>query len=76
MSKHASHQINPEKLLLSKWTAVKPVNKEKHFLVSRLIRDEQEIIVACVLEALINHREVEIDWHALKDASTWLPGWL
>jgi len=76
MSKHASHQINPEKLLLSKWTAVKPVNKEKHFLVSRLIRDEQEIIVACVLEALINHREVEIDWRVLKDASTWLPGWL
>ena len=76
MSKHASHQINPEKLLLSKWTAVKPVNKEKHFLVTQLIRDEQEIVVACVLEAVINHRENELDWHVLKDASIWLPGWL
>ena len=76
MNKQASHQINPEKLLLSKWTAVKPSNKEKHFLVTRLIRDEQEIIVACLLEAVINHRDVELDWHALKDASTWLPGWL
>ncbi|MEI6067297.1 MAG: TIGR02450 family Trp-rich protein [Methylococcaceae bacterium] len=50
--------------------------KEKHFLVTRLIRDEQEIVVACLLEAVINHREIEFDWHALKDASTWLPGWL
>ena len=76
MNKQARHQINPEKLLLSKWTAAKPSNKEKHFLVTRLMRDEQEIVVACLLEAVINHREVEIDWRVLKDASTWLPGWL
>ncbi|MEI6269381.1 MAG: TIGR02450 family Trp-rich protein [Methylococcaceae bacterium] len=76
MNKQGGHQINPEKLLLSKWTAVKPSKKEKHFLVTRLIRDEQEIVVACLLEAVINSREVEIDWHALKDASIWLPGWL
>jgi tryptophan-rich hypothetical protein len=35
-------QINPAKLLLSKWTAVKPVNKEKHFLVTKLIEPENE----------------------------------
>ncbi|MDD5123113.1 TIGR02450 family Trp-rich protein [Methylovulum sp.] len=29
--------INPTKLLPGKWTAVHPVNQEKHFLVSRLI---------------------------------------
>jgi len=76
MNKQKSRQINPEKLLLSKWTAVQPANKEKHFLVTRLDRDEQEIVVACVLEAVINHREIELDWQLLKDASTWLPGWL
>ncbi|UOA08883.1 TIGR02450 family Trp-rich protein [Methylobacter sp. S3L5C] len=76
MNKMKSRQINPEKLLLSKWTAVQPANKEKHFLVTRLVRDEQEIVVACVLEAVINHREIELDWHLLKDASIWLPGWL
>jgi tryptophan-rich hypothetical protein len=76
MNKQTSHKINPEKLLLSKWTAVEPSNKEKHFLVTRLIRDEQEIVVACLLEAVINHYEYELDWHTLKDASTWLPGWL
>ncbi len=27
------NKINPQKLLNSKWTAVKPVKKEKHFLV-------------------------------------------
>ena len=73
MSKQATHQINPEKLLLSKWTAVQTSNKEKHFLVTRLIRDEQQIVVDCILEAIINHREYELDWHVLKDASSWLP---
>ncbi len=76
MSKQATHQINPEKLLLSKWTAVQTSNKEKHFLVTRLIRDEQETVVDCILEAIINHREYELDRHVLKDASSWLPGWL
>ncbi len=76
MNKQKSRQINPENLLLSKWTAVQPANKEKHFLVTRLDRDEQEIVVACVLEAVINHREIELDWQLLKDASSWLPGWL
>ena len=76
MNKQESHQINPGKLLLKKWTAVQPCNKEKCFLVMRLIRDEQEIVVDCILEAVINHREYELDWHVLKDASSWLPGWL
>ncbi len=30
--------LNPKKLLLSKWTAVVPVAKQKHFLVSRVIQ--------------------------------------
>lgn len=30
------HQINPKKLLHSKWTAVKPENKEKHFMVTEM----------------------------------------
>ena len=32
--------LNPKKLLLTKWTAVKPVAKQKHFLVSRVIQPE------------------------------------
>ena len=32
--------VNPKKLLLTKWTAVKPVAKQKHFLVSKVIQPE------------------------------------
>jgi hypothetical protein len=32
--------LTPKKLLLSKWTAVEPVAKQKHFLVSRVIQPE------------------------------------
>ena len=75
MNKPANNTINPEKLLLSKWTAVQPQSKEKHFLVTGVIRNEQQIVVVCVLEAVINHREYELDWRLLKDADVWLPGW-
>ena len=33
--------LNPKKLLLTKWTAVKPVAMQKHFLISRVIEPEQ-----------------------------------
>jgi len=75
MTKLATNPINPEKLLLSKWTAVLPHNREKHFLVTRVIRNEQQTVVVCVLEAVINHREYELDWRLLKDAASWSPGW-
>jgi hypothetical protein len=32
--------LNPKKLLLTKWTAVKPVAKQQHFLVSKVIQPE------------------------------------
>ena len=30
--------LNPKKLLLSKWTAVQPLHKDKHFLVAKVVR--------------------------------------
>ena len=36
----AMNPLNPKKLLLTKWTAVKPVAKQKHFLVSRVIQSD------------------------------------
>ena len=75
MNRQANNQINPDKLLLSKWTAVHPFDKEKHFLVTRVIKNEQEIVATCILEAVINHREYELDWNQLKDVSSWVPGW-
>ena len=69
------NRINPNKLLLSKWTAVKPLQKERHFMVTKLIRAENEEIIACELEAVINNNLYEMDWKELKDSSCWLTGW-
>lgn len=66
------NQINPNKLLLSKWTAVKPKQKELHFIVTKLIRAENEEIIACELEAVINKNIYQMDWQTLKDSSCWL----
>jgi tryptophan-rich hypothetical protein len=69
------NRINPEKLLLSKWTALQPKAKEKHFIVTKLIRADDEEIIACELEAVINKKRYEIDWQLLKQSSTWVMGW-
>ena len=67
--------LNPEKLLLSKWTAVVPQNRERHFLVSRLLRDEAERVVGCELEAVLTRRVQCLDWRALQDEAVWQQGW-
>jgi len=69
------NRINPNKLLLSKWTAVKPFQKERHFIVTKLIRAEDETVIACKLEAVINKNCREIDWKELKNRSCWTMGW-
>ena len=69
------NSINPAKLLLSKWTATQPKNKEKHFLVTQLITNDEERIVGCVIEAVYSQRKTEIDWKMLMDNSQWLMGW-
>ena len=68
------NRINPEKLLLSKWTAVEPVQKERHFIVTRLLRGDEKV-TGCELEAVINKSRVEIDWQQLKDSADWIMGW-
>ena len=69
------NRINPGKLLMSKWTALHPQHKERHFIVTRLIRDEDDVIIACELEAVINNNSYEIDWRQLKDDTCWKTGW-
>ena len=48
------NQINPKKLLNSKWTKVLPTNNEKHFLISELKYDDNELISDCLIEAIIS----------------------
>lgn len=69
------NQINPAKLRNSKWTAVMPLNREKHFLVTDVEYDEDGSVLSCTLEAVLSNNEYAIDWTELKDASKWLYGW-
>lgn len=69
------NQINPTKLLHSKWTAVIPKNREKHFLVTEVQRDEERVVVSCTLEAVMSKRALAIDWRELKNSGTWKQGW-
>jgi len=69
------NKINPKKLLNSKWTAVAPIEKEKHFLVSEIEFDEEDIVVSCGIEAVISKRSSLINWRDLKDERSWIQGW-
>ena len=70
--------LNPKKLLLTKWTAVKPVAKQKHFLISRVIYPElpTEPIVAVEIEAVFSKATQVIPWRELQDESVWRQGWV
>ena len=69
------NRINPQKLLNSKWTAVTPTKREKHFMVSEIERDEEGVVVSCYIEAVMSKRFIQIDWHELEDDSNWIHGW-
>ncbi|MBI3350004.1 MAG: TIGR02450 family Trp-rich protein [Burkholderiales bacterium] len=70
--------LHPKKLLLSKWTAVKPVGKDKHFVVVKVIEpDPPDAAVAWVeLEALFSRRVQRLAWRALRDPAVWRQGWV
>ncbi|MCX2977685.1 TIGR02450 family Trp-rich protein [Candidatus Marimicrobium litorale] len=70
------NRIKPNKLLGSKWTAIKPANKEKHFIVSDVEFDEEDVVVLCLIEAVMSKRFIQIDWRDLEDDSQWLHGWI
>jgi tryptophan-rich hypothetical protein len=72
------NSLNPKKLLLTKWTAVKPVAKQKHYLVSRVIQPELPIypIEQVEIEAVFSKAVQVIDWRDLQDDSVWRQGWV
>lgn len=72
---HHKNQINPKKLLHSKWTAVSVKNKEKHFLITDIEFDELGQVLHCEIEAVRNKRAFEIDWQELKESEKWRMGW-
>jgi tryptophan-rich hypothetical protein len=70
--------LNPKKLLLTKWTAVKPLGKQKHLLVSRVIQAElpTDPIERVEIEAVFSKATLVIAWRDLQDEDVWRQGWV
>ena len=69
------NRINPKKLLRSKWTATKPVRKEKHFMVTEVEFDQEGMVVSCTIEAVMSERSMLINWQDLQNTENWFQGW-
>ncbi len=78
--KHAApkNPLSPKKLLMTKWTAVKPRNHEKHFVVARVIEPEPPSmrVEQVELEAVHSKQVYLLHWRELTDASLWRQGWV
>jgi tryptophan-rich hypothetical protein len=74
----ARNPLSPKKLLLSKWTAVQPVQREKHFVVVRVIEPEPPAvrIEHVELQAVHSGRVQQLHWRELTDAQVWRQGWV
>ena len=70
--------LHPKKLLLSKWTAVKPLAKQKHFLVCKVIEPEPpEAPVEWIeIESVYSKKVRRIHWRELLDGAVWKQGWV
>lgn len=78
--------VHPKKLLLTKWTAVQPVARQKHFVVTKVIESEtaEEPMAAAKtqriewieIEAVYSGQVRRIAWRELRDTSQWRQGWV
>jgi len=69
--------LSPKKLLHTKWTAVAPRKKEKHFLVTQVIDPEPAgaAVQFVEIEAVYSKRARVIPWRELQDTALWKRGW-
>ena len=69
--------LSPKKLLLTKWTAVTPIAKQKHFLISKVILPEppSEKIEWVEIEAVMTKKVSRIAWRDLTNSTLWIQGW-
>lgn len=72
------NQVNPKKLLLTKWTAAIPQRREKHFIVTALVEPDAPggPVESIVLEAVSSGASRQIAWRSLRDSAVWRQGWL
>ena len=78
MNLPARNPLNANKLMHSKWTAVAPVNKEKHFIVTKVFEPATPgaPVMDVELQAVHSQRVQVLPWRALRDASAWRQGWV
>jgi tryptophan-rich hypothetical protein len=78
MTRAPSQALSPKKLLHTKWTAVAPRNKEKHFLVTKVIEPVplSSPVVSVEIEAVHSKRVRVIAWRELKNPAQWRRGWV
>ena len=69
------NKLNPKKLLNSKWTAIIPAQKQKHFIIVEVEYDDDQNVTGCVIQAILTKHNTNIDWHDLKDSKQWKQGW-
>ncbi|MCK9800598.1 hypothetical protein BK634_31015 [Pseudomonas chlororaphis] len=69
------NRLNPRKLLLSKWTAARPQNREKHFLVTELFCDDEGTVLDIELQAVLSKRSQRLTWQTLQNDQDWQMGW-
>lgn len=69
------NKVSVKALLHSKWTKITVKNKEKHFIITKVSVDENQVITECLIEAVINHNEYSINWRDLKNSEIWKVGW-
>ncbi|NBX57042.1 MAG: TIGR02450 family Trp-rich protein [Gammaproteobacteria bacterium] len=78
MTRASTNALSPKKLLHTKWTAVAPRNKEKHFLVTKVIEPVPpgSPVVSVEIEAVHSKRTRVIAWRELKNELQWRRGWV
>lgn len=69
------NKVSPKALLYSKWTKVVVSNREKHFVIIKVIFDENQSVIECVTEAVLSHNKYSINWRDLKSNNDWKIGW-
>ena len=75
---HPQRSWHPKKLANSKWTAVVPQQREKHFIVVAVETDAEDAQLThqVTMEAVLSKRHFTLHWSLLGDTAQWQPGWL
>ena len=70
-------RLDSRKLLQSKWTAVAPVDRELHFVLTRIVpaRARSGAVRHVELRAVLTGRTRIVERDELTDSDRWQPGW-